>query len=164
MQQWLATELRAALEPPLARAPGQAAATVYRMTTLGGWGGMTSLRIEQQGDQWRVVRKVTRTGPKGWQDPMRIVSSADSVLVPLSRVRRVIAVVEASHYWRDPAPTCRNGLDGWELLLEARIKGEVYALVCWVPERTTAPTVVASMEEFERLASALFPAVSAHEP
>jgi hypothetical protein len=147
----LARELRPAHEGPLATVAHVGAQPVYRMVRLGGWGGAGIIRVQQRGATWQVVVKVTDNEDK------RQLRYADSATVISGQADSLVAVIARSHFWTRPAQTCRMGLDGYRVVLEARIGNDYYTINCWVPEEATAPAVVATMRAFERISGAAFP-------
>ena len=146
----LARELRPANERPLATVGVVDAQPVYRMVTLGGWGGAGIVRVQQRGSAWQVVVKVTDN------EAQRQIRYADSATVATSEVESLVAIMIRSNYWTRPAQTCRMGLDGYRVVLEARMGNEYFTINCWVPEEATAPDVVATMRAFETLSAAAF--------
>jgi hypothetical protein len=155
--QRLARELRPAAEFPLYLADADTSIVAYRMVSLGPWGGASVMRLEQLRGSWRVVVKETDNST-----PRRF--AADSVNVAREQADSLVAVLAASRYWTQPPQSCRLGLDGYRIVLEARIRTQYYSINCWVPEDSGAPAVVRSMRAFQVLVASAFPAPSVRAP
>lgn len=146
----LARELRPAHEKPLATVAVVDEHPVFRMVRLGGWGGAGIIRLQQRGSTWQLVVKATDN------ETPRQLRYADSATIAQGEVDSLRAIITGSRYWRQPAQSCRMGLDGYRIVLEARIGDDYFTINCWVPEEATAPAVVATMRAFESLSVAAF--------
>jgi hypothetical protein len=155
LARWIATELRGAAEPTLYWSDSSRAPIVYRITTLGGWGGASILRLERRAAIWTLVRKQTVPVGSG-RDRTSAIHAADSVRVPSAAAARVVAVIVESDRWRRPVPACRDGFDGYEVLLEARDEAGYALARCWVPDAATAPAIVSTIRMFDELARQAF--------
>jgi hypothetical protein len=144
----LARELRPAAEKPLATVEVVDDQPVYRMVTLGAWGGAGIIRVQRHGATWQLVSKATNN------ETRRQIVHADSATITAGQVDSLIAIIARSRYWTQPAQTCLMGLDGYRVVLEARVGSEYFMINCWVPEERTAPAVVATMRAFEALSRA----------
>jgi len=155
LARWITTELRGAAEPTLYWDDSSRAPIVYRVTTLGGWGGASVLRLERRAATWTLVRKQTVPVGSG-RERTSSIHAADSVGVPSDAAARVVAVIVESDRWRRPAPACRDGFDGYEVLLEARDEAGYALARCWVPDDATAPAIVSTIRMFDELARQVF--------
>ena len=167
LQPWVALELRGAREPPLPAAGIVRAAAAYRVTTLNGWGGGAHvLRLERRGGAWVLVRKTTEPAGRGRERAhARRVRRADSLPVPAHAAERVVAVIRAAAYWRPvPATACGLGLDGHEVLLEARDAAGYAAALCFVPEVAGTHGIKRTIRAFDELDRATFGADSSRAP
>lgn len=147
---WYPDGFRAARETPL-RSAADNARTALRMILPGTWGGANIRRLEQHRETWWVIRKAvdeSRPAPR--------LTHVDSARVTPEQVADLLRVVTASGYWTAPRQSCRDGLDGYFVVLEARVGTTYSALRCWVPEETGAPAIVATMHAFDALYNRVF--------
>lgn len=121
------------------------------MTVLGGWGGADVTRVERRGEVWSLVRKVTRPDSG---ETTRVLLVSSSARISAAQGDSLTSVIRASSYWTHPAQACRKwGIDGYQVILEARVGGEYFTQSCWVPRETDA--VMSTMRAFSRLAAAM---------
>ena len=120
------------------------------MVYLGPWGGASIVRLERQGRKWSLVRKATDNSKE------RRVQLADSARVSSSQADSLIAVIQRSRYWAISAPSPRVVLDGYRVVLEARVEGKYFTVNSWMPERTGATAVVETMRAFTDLSRVTF--------
>jgi hypothetical protein len=154
----LARELRPAGEFPLYRLGADSLIVAFRMVSLGAWGGASIMRLEQRNDTWQFVVKATDNGT-----PRRLMVG-DSANVANAQADSLIAALATSRYWTQPTQRCRVGLDGYRIILEARIRAEYFTIDCRVPEESGAPAVLQSMRAFETLSTSALPAPGVRAP
>jgi hypothetical protein len=128
------------------------------MVSLRAWGGASVMRLEQRGDAWHFVVKATDNGT-----PRRLMVT-ESADVANAQADSLIAVLATSRYWTQPIQRCRVGLDGYRIILEARIRSEYFTINCWMPEKSGAPAVMQSMRAFETLSTSALAAPGVRAP
>jgi hypothetical protein len=149
-----AARLRGADEPALHESALRGPAT-YRFAHSSAFGrGISLLRLEQRAGGWLLISKVAQFLP-GRGDSASVTHS-DSVVVTDAETAALRKSIDGTGYWRGSF-ACRSlGIDGWSVLLEARDRNGYHAVSCWVPDEATAPTVVATVREFNELAQRSF--------
>jgi hypothetical protein len=142
--------MRAAGERPLYQVRDTADQFVFRMISpIGGAAGIA--RLERRGTDWMFVQKnIHESGRR----PR--LSFADSAIISLAQVDDLISIITKSEYWTQPPQRCRVGLDGFSVMLEARVGSKYVGLDCWLPDARGAPAVVATMRAFNQISDRLF--------
>lgn len=145
----LAGRLPALHERPLSR-PIASADTVIRLISFSALGGSAVMRVERRGANWLYVQKTIGLG----DDRQRI--TADSVPISAALVDSLLATIHNAGNWEKSASGCGTGLDGYRVVLEARLAGAYHTIDCWSANGELPPAVRASADAFGWLASRAF--------
>ena len=98
----LSSQLNALGEPSLFPLPRSA--EVYRVLWLRSGAHPVSVRFERQGDAGQL--RGAQTGGKGLGDPGDLLEESSAFASP-AQVQELVARIEATHLWGDPAPAAK---------------------------------------------------------
>ncbi|HZJ16394.1 MAG TPA: hypothetical protein VFD27_15170 [Chthoniobacteraceae bacterium] len=147
---WYPDGFRAARETPL-RSSTETPRTALRMVSIATWGGASITRLERHADTWWLIQKAVDE-----KEPRPRLSYNDSARVPTEQATALVALAAASDYWTHPPQSCRQGLDGYDVILEARVGTAYSAVDCWVPQEPGAAAVVATVRALDALYERVF--------
>src|SRR5262245_36902611 len=111
---WFAKHLRSMGEPALFPAPDNQPLT-FRFLGLPTWGKPYAVRVEQEGDGWRLIGRMT-DGDGGY-DPGPVIRTADGRLSG-EEARRLGKLIGKLGFWDLPTAIEDTGFDGVTWVLE----------------------------------------------
>ncbi|VTR93331.1 Uncharacterized protein OS=Chryseobacterium antarcticum GN=HY04_05025 PE=4 SV=1 [Gemmata massiliana] len=128
---WFSQHLHSAGEQPLFPAPDNQPLT-FRFLALPTWGKPSTVRVEQRGERWWLVGRMT-DGDGGY-DPGPVIRTAEGWL-SATEVQRLDRLFRALSFWELPTAINDTGCDGTTWVLEGAGTGRYHVAHRWCPDK-----------------------------
>lgn len=128
---WFSQHLHSMGELALFPAPDNQSLT-FRFLALPTWGKPYTVRVEQQGEDWRLVGRMT-DGDGGYE-PGPVIRTVEGRLSG-AEAQRLVKLLGKLSFWEEPTAIDDTGCDGTTWVLEAAEAGRYHVAHRWCPDK-----------------------------
>jgi hypothetical protein len=129
---WYANQLRALKEPSLSTNASAGAETIYRFTWLRSFHHPVAVRITVHANGTGTLTSKMADGAGGY-GPGKLIANSTRDVGP-NEVQRVLALIDATGFWKMPAENETGGLDGAQWIFEGNRHGSYHVIDRWSPQ------------------------------
>lgn len=129
---WFSQHLHSMGEPALFPAPNNPSLT-FRFLLLPTWSEPYAVRVEQRGEEWWLVGRMTE-GDGGYE-PGPVIRTVEGRLSG-AEAQRLVTLLGKLSFWNLPTAIDDTGRDGTTWVLEGAEAGRYHMVHRWCPDRS----------------------------